>query len=204
MWRLRLGALALVALLGAPASADALSRRLLVNGDSLAVGTKPYIPRELKGWKVRHSTAVSRHAYEGADVMRSYGAALPRVIHVSLGTNDDPTQVEGFRAAVGEIMEVAGPERCVVWTNIVRPAVDGTRYAGYNRVLVREARARDNLRIVNWARMVRRNPDWLADDGVHVSADGYRARARAVARHVRRCGRAASTRLGRVRADRFS
>ena len=35
------------------------------------------------------STAISRHAYEGADVMRAYAAA-PRVIHVSLGTNDDP------------------------------------------------------------------------------------------------------------------
>jgi hypothetical protein len=185
MWRL--SALALVVLLGAPASAGALDRRLLVNGDSLAVGTKPYIPRELKGWKVRHSTAVSRHAYEGAGVMRSYGPKLPRVIHVSLGTNDDPSQVEGFRAAVGEIMEVAGPRRCVVWTNIVRSAVAGKSYAGYNRALAREAGARDNLRIVNWARMVRRNPGWLADDGVHVSAAGYRARARAVARQVRRC-----------------
>jgi hypothetical protein len=64
MWRPSL--IALVVLLAAPASADAASRRLLVNGDSLAVGTKPYIPRELKGWKVKQSTAVSRHAYEGA------------------------------------------------------------------------------------------------------------------------------------------
>jgi hypothetical protein len=185
MWRPSL--IALVVLLAAPASADAASRRLLVNGDSLAVGTKPYIPRELKGWKVKQSTAVSRHAYEGADVMRSYGASLAPVVHVSLGTNDDPHQVEVFRAAVGEIMDVAGAERCVVWTNIVRPPVAGTSYDGYNRALAREARARDNLRIVNWARMVRRNPGWLADDGVHVSAEGYRARARAVARQVRRC-----------------
>jgi hypothetical protein len=160
MWRPSL--IALVVLLAAPASADAASRRLLVNGDSLAVGTKPYIPRELKGWKVKQSTAVSRHAYEGADVMRSYGASLAPVVHVSLGTNDDPHQVEVFRVA-------------------------GTSYDGYNRALAREARARDNLRIVNWARMVRRNPGWLADDGVHVSAEGYRTRARAVARQVRRC-----------------
>ncbi len=33
--------------------------------------------------------------------------------------------------------------------------------------------------------MVRRHPEWLADDGVHVSADGYAARARATARLVR-------------------
>jgi lysophospholipase L1-like esterase len=36
--------------------------------------------------------------------------------------------------------------------------------------------------------MVRRHRSWLADDGVHVSAEGYAARARAVARLVRRCG----------------
>jgi hypothetical protein len=184
----RLSSVALVLLLAAPASAAAASRRLLVNGDSLAVGTKRYIPRELDGWKVKQSTAVSRHAYEGPEVMRSYGTSLPRVIHVSLGTNDDPNQVAGFRAAIGEVMDVAGGQRCVVWTNIVRPPVAGKGYAGYNRALARESGGRDNLRIVNWARMVRRHPEWLADDGVHVSAEGYRARAKAVARHVRRCG----------------
>jgi lysophospholipase L1-like esterase len=174
-------------LLGAPASADAAARRLLVNGDSLAVGTRPYIPRELDGWKVTQSTAVSRRAHQGAAVMRSYGRKLPRVIHVSLGTNDDPSQVEGFRAAIEEVMAVAGERRCVVWTNIVRPPVDGTSYDAYNRSLAREDRKRENLRVVNWARMVKRNPGWLAEDGVHVSAAGYRARAKAVARQVERC-----------------
>jgi lysophospholipase L1-like esterase len=106
---------------------------------------------------------------------------------VSLGTNDDPNQVAGFRAAIEEVMEVAGERRCVVWTNIVRPPYEGTSYDGYNRALAREARARDNLRVVNWARMVERNPEWLAEDGVHVSADGYRARAKTVARQVQAC-----------------
>jgi hypothetical protein len=179
--------IALCVLLCAPASADALSRRLLVNGDSLAVGTRPYIPPALRGWKVTQSTAVSRHAHQGADVMRSYGRRLPRVIHVSLGTNDDPNQLAGFRAAIEDVMEVAGERRCVVWANIVRPPVDGTGYEGYNRALARADRARDNLRVVNWARMVSRHPEWLADDGVHVSSDGYRARARAVTRRVRLC-----------------
>ena len=160
---------------------------LLVNGDSLAEGTRPYIPRELPEWQVRQSTEVSRHASEGADVMRRYGRRLPRVIHVSLGTNDDPSQTGAFRAAVREVMDVAGERRCVVWANIVRPPYGGVSYRGYNRVLAREDERRDNLRVVNWVRMVRRHPEWLADDGVHVSAAGYRARARAVARAVRLC-----------------
>jgi lysophospholipase L1-like esterase len=85
------------------------------------------------------------------------------------------------------VMAAAGARRCVVWANIVRPAVAGASYAGYNRVLAQESRPRENLRVVNWARLVRDNPHWLAGDGVHVSAEGYQVRARAVARSVRRC-----------------
>ena len=185
--RSRLSALFVAILLPAPATADALSRRLLVNGDSLAVGTKPHIPSELPGWKVRQSTAVSRHAHQGAKVMRRYGRSLPRVIHVSLGTNDDPRQVAAFRDAIGEVMEAAGPRRCVVWANIVRPPYRRVTYRSYNRVLAEEDERRENLMVLNWVRMVRRHPGWLADDGVHVSAAGYAARASAVARLVRRC-----------------
>jgi lysophospholipase L1-like esterase len=170
-----------------PAGASAAERSLLVNGDSLAEGTRPYVPGELPGWRVRQSTKVSRHAAEGDDVMRRYGRSLPRVIHVSLGTNDDPSQTAAFRAAVGDVMDVAGEDRCVVWANIVRPPYGGVSYRGYNRVLRRDDERRDNLLVLNWVRIVRRHPEWLADDGVHVSAVGYRARARAVGRLVRRC-----------------
>src|SRR5215217_1480021 len=183
----RVSALVLVVLLAAPATAQALSRRLLVDGDSLAVGTKPYLPQELRRWKVTQSASVSRHAFEGAGVLRAYGSALPRVIHVSLGTNDDPNQVDAFRAAIRDVMDVAGPQRCVVWTNIVRPPVAGASYAGYNRALAVESRPRENLRVVNWVRMVHEHPEWLSGDGVHVNVDGYRARAKAIAQSVRRC-----------------
>lgn len=169
-----------------PASA-APSRNLLVNGDSLAVGTGPYLPRMLRRWRVTQSTAVSRHAFEGASVMRAYGRRLPRVIHLSRGTNDDPRNLSGFRSAIRSVMAVAGRRRCVVWANVVRPPVAGASYAGYNRVLAQESKGRSNLRVVNWARLVRQNPGWLAGDGVHVSATGYAVRAQTVARSVRRC-----------------
>jgi lysophospholipase L1-like esterase len=179
---------ALAASLALAPAADAAERSLLVDGDSLAEGTRPYLPTELPGWRIRQSTKVSRHASDGADVMRRYGSSLARVIHVSLGTNDDPRQTRAFRAAVREVMRVAGGGRCVVWANIVRPPYAGVSYRGYNRVLAREDERRENLLVLNWVRMVRRHPEWLADDGVHVSAAGYRARAKAVARLVRRCG----------------
>ena len=109
------------------------------------------------------------------------------MIHISLGTNDDPNDVAGFRAAVRDVIKVAGSRRCVVWTNIVRPKAAGATYAGYNRVLAQEDGRRKNLRVVNWVRMVRQHPEWLVGDGVHVNADGYKARAKAVARSVREC-----------------
>jgi lysophospholipase L1-like esterase len=167
--------------------AAAAERSLLVNGDSLAEGTRPYIPRELPEWRVTQSASVSRHAYQGDDVMRRYGSRLPRVIHVSLGTNDDPGDLDGFRHAIADVMRMAGRTRCVVWANIVRPPYRGVSYRGYNHVLAEESGRRDNLHVLNWVRMVRAHPEWLADDGVHVSVVGYRARARAVARAVGRC-----------------
>ena len=48
------------AIAGEQATAS-LSRNLLVNGDSLAVGTAPYLPRALRRWRVTQSTAISRH-----------------------------------------------------------------------------------------------------------------------------------------------
>ena len=178
---------AVVLSLVAVASAGAAERSLLVVGDSLAEGTRPYIPTELPAWRIKQSAKVSRHASEGDDIMRRYGSGLPRVIHASLGTNDDPGDVDGFRAAIRSVMRVAGDGRCVVWANIVRPPYAGVSYRGYNRALADADARRDNLLVLNWKRMVHRHPEWLADDGVHVSADGYAARAHATARLVRRC-----------------
>jgi len=119
--------------------------------------------------------------------MRRLGSRLPRVIVVSLGTNDDPRSLGTFRRAIRTTMRVAGRRRCVVWANVVRPPVGGAGYGGLNRVLAREARRRRNLRIFQWARMARAHRGWFGPDRVHPSGVGYRARARGIARVVRRC-----------------
>jgi hypothetical protein len=167
-----------------PAAANEHS--LFVNGDSLAVGTQPYVPRALPGWTVRTSASISRHAFEGPGVLRAAGV-LPPVIAVSLGTNDDPHQVGGFLRAIRETMSVVGPSRCVVWATIRRPPVAGASYTGYNQALKAEARTRPNLKVVRWRKLVGQHREWLAADGVHVDAAGYSARAQAFARKIRRC-----------------
>jgi hypothetical protein len=167
-------------------SRGGVAKRALVVGDSLAAGTKPYLVRALRGWRVAHSLAISKHAPEGATEIARRGG-LPPVIIASLGTNDDPRDVGGFDHAVHTVLQAAGGRRCVIWPNIVRPPVGGAGYAGYNNVLDHLAATHDNLRVVNWVGMADHNRGWFGDDGVHPNATGYTARARAIASAARRC-----------------
>ena len=157
--------------------------RVFVNGDSLAAGTRPYLPRALPGWPVRQSTSISRQAGEGAAVLRAQGRNLAQVIFISLGTNGSAGATGYFRDAVRAVMRVAGPERCVVWANIVRPGA----YERLNAILARENRRRRNLLVFDWASMARDHPEWFGSDGVHPTATGYRARARGIAEQIRLC-----------------
>jgi lysophospholipase L1-like esterase len=184
-----LAALALAPAAPAPAARDAVGKRLFVVGDSLAAGTKAYLPHSLHGWRIRSSVSISKHASEGAAELARRGHSLPPVVVASLGTNDDPHATGSFEAAVHKSLRAAGKRGCIVWPNIVRPAAGGATYAGYNNVLDRIAKSNDHLRVVDWATIAAHNRGWFGDDGVHPNATGYMARARAIARQVRRCRR---------------
>ena len=180
-----------VALVCAPAvpssAAGAGSRTVVSFGDSLGVGTDRYLGRYLRGWSVRLDSVVSARAADVPAELRSFGDALPRVIVVSAGTNDDPGRVAGFARTVRETLAVAGPSRCVVWSTIVRPPYRGVSYAALNDTLAALDRRSTTLRVLDWAAMARAHPGWFGPDGVHPSSAGYRARASAVARLVERC-----------------
>jgi hypothetical protein len=183
-------ALLLALLIAAPAQA----KSLFVYGDSMAVGTKPYLPEDLPDWNVRQDVDYTRHAVGDAPPALAHSRLAP-VVHLSLGTVDDPTKPRRFRRAVRHILRIIGPDRCVVWANIARPnrnRKDGTPvyrlWNRLNRVLEDEVDRRDNLVIVDWLSMVKRHPGWMSDvDGTHVNEHGYRVRARMIARGVRRC-----------------
>jgi lysophospholipase L1-like esterase len=124
---------------------------------------------------------------EGVALLRAQAPHLERVVVVSLGTNDDPRFVSAFRTGVRQVLAIAGPTRCVVWTNIARPPAAGASYDAYNRVLAAQAVAHRNLVVVDWQALVRKHPAWLRADGVHATAAGYRARAAAIAAAVKEC-----------------
>ena len=67
-------ALLVTTVLPTTAAADS-PKRLFVYGDSLAVGTEPYLPDKLPNWRVKQDVDFSRHAREAAGVLRAAESA---------------------------------------------------------------------------------------------------------------------------------
>ena len=75
----------------------------------------------------------------------------------------------------------------MIWSTIVRPPYNGVSYEGYNRVLRRASARYANFRVFDWKALAHGHPRWFGSDGVHPTADGYRARAAALARLIKSC-----------------
>jgi lysophospholipase L1-like esterase len=160
---------------------------LLVVGDSLAQGTEAPLAGLLSGWQIETSANRGRHTDDGVAEITSR-SNLPDVIFVSLGTNDNPGATASFEGEVERVLDTAGPSRCVVWANIVRPPYAGVSYSGYNRVLERLSYSRPNLTVVDWAAIAHGQSGLLASDGIHATSAGNAVRAQAIASEIAGCG----------------
>src|SRR5690349_19497242 len=105
-----LAALAATSMLPAPAVARGhrVGKRVFVVGDSLAVGTRPYLGRALSGWRVRTSASISKQAPQGAAELMRRRRHLPPVVVASLGTNGDPHAVGSFESSVRKARHAVG------------------------------------------------------------------------------------------------
>ena len=153
-------------------------------GDSLNVGVEPYLSEALPGWKLVANDREGRSTPEGIAELEAGRPVLSSHVVVSLGTNDPPDAVSSFRADVAHLLDLAGPDRCVIWATIWR---DGAPGDAFNAVLRDAADANRRVRLVEWAEMVQEHPDWLAPDRLHGNETGYRERARAIAGATRGC-----------------
>jgi hypothetical protein len=173
----------------APGTAAAAKPRLLVIGDSLAIGAEAPLAGMLGGWRIRTVARVGAPLDEGMRVFRALEPA-PVVTAFSLFTNDDPANVASLARAVRESLDLHHGAACAIWATVVRPRVAGRSYSPVNRRLKRLARTAamlGRLVIVPWAAKVRSHPYWMGPDRVHPTASGYQARARLYAGAVRRC-----------------
>lgn len=177
------------AVLGVAAVAPAatpVSPRVLVVGDSLAVGMRPHLESLIEAREVRWDARGGRTTPQGMERLRArLRQASPDVVLISLGTNDG-TDPGRFSSRMSRTLRAIPADACVVWADIHRPARKGA-YAALNRVLRRHAARDGRLVVVEWERAVRRGQVSLPD-GLHPDAAGYSRRSRMYAAAMRRCG----------------
>ena len=153
-------------------------------GDSLNKGVERYVLDALPGWKMVTNDQVGRLTSGGIVELEAGRPALSRTVVVSLGTNDSPTGETAFRRDASRILALIGPNRCVLWATIWR---NGAPNEAFNGILRELARANRRVKLVEWADMVERHPEWLAADGLHGNDEGYRQRALAIVAAVKTC-----------------
>ncbi|WCB92226.1 hypothetical protein DSM104299_00916 [Baekduia alba] len=167
-------------------SADA-SADVLVVGDSLAVGLRPSLGGLLDGADIAWDAKSGRTTPQGLLALRSALKVVhPKTVIISLGTNDGPDGTR-FADRIDRALAAIGPDACVVWSDIYRPARKGP-YAALNTTLSLEAARVKRLHLVNWLGAVSRQAVTLPD-GLHPDASGFAFRAKLIANTVRaHCG----------------
>lgn len=180
------GCCALVALLavlaGHAPAARAAGSDVLVVGDSLAVGTEPYLDQLLTDRTLISDVRNGITTPEGMRLLRmSLRTVSPTTVVFSLGSNDGANPSR-FADRLRRTMALLPPSTCVVWTTIIRPPRKGA-YRGLNRVLHNLKKKDPRLVVVDWEHAVTGGAVSLPD-GLHADPDGYRYRGEMIANAV--------------------
>jgi hypothetical protein len=137
---------------------------VILLGDSLAVGMRPFMPA--------HTTVDARVGRPTREGIGRLGALHPsHRLLVSLGSND-PDDPKLIRWAVRQTLRFVGPDGVVVWATV-------PGHPRANRALLDRNRDNHRLRVVRWARWAGRHRGSMTPDLIHcTSAAGYQVRAR--------------------------
>ena len=171
--------------LASPAAAQPTGSVLVV-GDSLQVGSGPYLETALGALSSEIDHRTGRGSAEGLSVLRSRLRDDHAAVVFDLGTNDDPGQPEALASNLAAAREAVGT-RCLVVATILRPAVNGVTDAGLNAAVQRFADESPTVQLVDWRGLATGTPGTLYPDGIHARPEGYQARGRLLARAVKSC-----------------
>ena len=159
-------------------------RDTLVLGDSLGLDVYPWLADLLPDRYVSYDAVVGRATPATLVSLRAQ-TDVPPVVLVSLGTND--LDAGSFRTAAEGILDTLGPDRCVMWSDVVRPDSIGGGSAPINDVIDDLARTHSNVHVFRWSALVAEHPDWLSGDGIHPGQEGAQARAQGFADEALAC-----------------
>jgi hypothetical protein len=160
------------------------STATLVLGDSLGLDVYPWLADLLPDRYVSYEAKVGRSTRNTAKAVRAM-PSIPSVVLVSSGTNDQ--FASDTESSARDILDALGPQRCVVWIDVVRPDRVGDPQPEVNAAIDRAVAGRPNVSVLRWSEMVAANPAWLTHDGIHPDGEGAQARAQAMALAARSC-----------------
>jgi lysophospholipase L1-like esterase len=157
---------------------------VLVVGDSLEVGSGPYLRAALPGVSLDVDAERGRTTGQGLRALAARLGPEHGVVAFPLGTNDSPSDPAGLAANLAAAAELAG-DRCMVVATIARPRLRGVSAAGLNRV-VESFAGQTGAQVMDW-RSAASTPGMLGRDGVHATGQGYALRASLLAEAVQGC-----------------
>ena len=155
------------AFLVGPATAGAAEPILYV-GDSLAVGTSPYLYSTPAGRTLDVDAEIGRTSTEGLSVLRAKLRPEHDVVIFDLGTNDWSPQT--LTRNLSRARKLTGRRLMIVLT-MNKPGV-----GPFNRAVRAFANSTDDVALIPWHSMAAKR-HLLGGDGIHASASGYRRRA---------------------------
>jgi lysophospholipase L1-like esterase len=167
------------------AQAQAVYRpQVLVVGDSLAVGMKPFLGPMLPDTDITWDSRSGRTTPTGLDRLRAHlRRQRPTVVIVSLGTNDGSSPVR-FASRLARALAAIPQDACILWSSIDRPARKGP-FKTLNKVLWAASRSDPRLHVVDWHGAIVRGRVALPD-GLHPDVAGYETRSRMFAAAMKR------------------
>jgi len=165
-----------------------LGTKVAIVGDSLTEGVRsrfsPFATRY--GFDAKIDAQNGRDIEAGISPLKKIVSGRDLVV-VALGTNDARTGLNATEAnaRIDEVMaQVAG--RPVLWVNIYRSDTKGTMAAAelFDEQLTSATSEYPNLTVLDWSSYIQNRPELMGEDHIHLTSDGYMARAEWMARQI--------------------
>jgi GDSL-like Lipase/Acylhydrolase family len=165
-----------------------LGTKVAIVGDSLTEGVRtritPFAARY--GFDAKIDAENGRAIEAGLSPLKKIVTGRDLVM-VALGTNDARGGLTAADAdkRIDEVMaEVPGVP--VLWVNIYRGDTKGTMAAAelFDQRLTAATSRYQNLTVLDWSSYIQSRPELQGDDHIHLTSDGYVARAEWMARQI--------------------
>jgi lysophospholipase L1-like esterase len=168
---------------------------VLLAGDSLMWQSRPAVDRALRddGWDVQTWAVPGAGITGGGSPVVDWPTRMeelvdehePEIVVIELGTNGCGPECTSIPEAIDAVMEPVEDVSVVLWLDVREEAPRPPERAEINEELRRATDRWDNLTVMSFDEWFRGHPEFLAEDGVHLSSRGQQVVATRVRAEIR-------------------